>query len=106
MPNKSTSGMYRRIYHVVRSIPQGSVMTYGQVARIAGGCSARNVGYAMAALPFASDIPWQRVINAKGEISLRMDGFGHLSQRQILEAEGIKFDSKGRVDLAVFGWEP
>ncbi len=94
--------MYQRIYSIVRSIPFGKIMTYGQVAKKAGGCSARNVGYAMAALPFDSDVPWQRVINAKGCISQRADGNGNLVQRQILEAEGVSFNDNGRVDLLVY----
>jgi methylated-DNA-protein-cysteine methyltransferase-like protein len=97
--------MYRRIYEIVCSIPVGNVMTYGQVAKVAGGCSARNVGYAMAALPFDSGVPWQRVINAKGEVSPRENGQGHLIQRQILEAEGVVFNKKGKVDLARYLWK-
>jgi methylated-DNA-protein-cysteine methyltransferase-like protein len=104
MPRKSGTGMYGRIYRVVRSIPPGKVMTYGQVAGKAGGCSARNVGYAMAALPFDSDVPWQRVINAKGEVSRRLDGTGHLVQRQVLEIEGVRFSKNGKVDLSDYGW--
>lgn len=96
--------MYKRIYAIVRQIPAGYVMTYGQVARKAGGCSARNVGYAMAALPFGSGVPWQRVINAKGEVSPRTSSNGDLIQRRILEAEGVTFNEKGKVDLARFGW--
>ena len=89
----------------MRSIPEGKVMTYGQVAKLAGGCSARNVGYAMAALPFDSGVPWQRVINAKGEVSPRVDGRGHLIQRQVLEAEGVEFSKNGKVDLAIYRWK-
>lgn len=96
--------MYQRIYQVVRSIPAGKVTTYGQVAKLAGGCSARNVGYAMSSLPFNTDVPWQRVINVKGEISQRTDGNGDLIQRQILEGEGVTFNAKNQVDLVVFGY--
>lgn len=103
MINNSKS-MYKRIYDIVRSIPAGRVMTYGQVAKLAGGCSARNVGYAMAALPFDSGVPWQRVINAKGEVSPRVDGRGHLIQRQVLEAEGVVFSKNGKVDLGIYRW--
>ncbi len=104
MKADSSKSMYRRIYDVVRRIPPGKVMTYGQVAKLAGGCSARNVGYAMAALPFDSGVPWQRVINAKGEVSPRVDGRGHLIQRQVLEAEGVVFNEKGKVDLELYRW--
>ncbi len=79
-------------------------MAYGQVARIAGSCSPRNVGYAMAAIPFGSDVPWQRVINAKGEISKRIDGDGELVQKQILLMEGVEFNKNDRINLQEFGW--
>jgi methylated-DNA-protein-cysteine methyltransferase-like protein len=63
------------------------------------------VGYALHSLPEGSDVPWQRVINAKGEISLRSEGWGGF-QRGLLESEGVVFDSKGRVPLSIFGWRP
>jgi methylated-DNA-protein-cysteine methyltransferase-like protein len=97
--------LYERIYAVARRIPPGQVSTYGQIATIVGGdCTARQVGYAMAAL--RSDdrsVPWQRVINSRGEISLR-HGEGGARQRILLEAEGIEFDAQGRTDFNRFGW--
>lgn len=96
--------LYERIYAVVRQIPPGRVATYGQIAAIVGGCTARMVGYAMAAVPFGSDVPWQRVINRQGKISLRTSGHGSARQRQLLEAEGIRFDVKERVDFEKVGW--
>lgn len=106
MRNSSPSEppLYEQIYNVVRQIPPGKVATYGQVARIVGKCTARMVGYAMSALPLQSDVPWQRVINAHGKISPHGDGIGTLLQRQLLEAEGIVFDSKGKTELDRFGW--
>ncbi|MBN1993066.1 MAG: MGMT family protein [Anaerolineae bacterium] len=95
---------YERIYAVVCQIPAGRVATYGQVAAIVGGCTARMVGYAMAALPFGTDVPWQRVINRQGKISLRSSGHGSAHQRELLEAEGIIFDRQGRVDFNQVGW--
>jgi len=97
--------LYERIYAVVRQIPPGRVSTYGQVAAIVGGgCTARQVGYALAALKAGDrSVPWQRVINHRGEISLR-SGEGGATQRQRLEAEGVEFDSQGRVDFDRFGW--
>ena len=95
---------YERIEAVVRQIPSGKVTTYGQVAEIVGGCTARMVGYAMAALPFDTDVPWQRVINRQGKISPRASGSGSALQRQLLEAEGIRFDADGRVDFGAVGW--
>lgn len=95
---------YDRIYRVVQQIPPGQVATYGQIARIVGDCSARMVGYALAALHDATAVPWQRVINRQGKISLRPDFGAAEQQRQPLEAEGVTFDSHGRIDLAIYGW--
>ena len=97
--------VYERIYAVTRQIPPGQVATYGQIAAIVGECTARMVGYAMAALPFGTDVPWQRVINSQGKISLRAGGNGGALQRQLLEAEGVRFDPKtGSVDFNQVGW--
>lgn len=99
-------GLYQRIYNMVRRIPPGKVTTYGRIAELVGGCTARRVGYAMAALKSgkAPDVPWQRVINAQGKVSVHGDGFGNAIQRMKLEEEGILFDEKGRVDFTRFGW--
>jgi methylated-DNA-protein-cysteine methyltransferase-like protein len=95
---------YDRIYAVVRMIPAGRVATYGQVASIVGNCTARMVGYALAALSPGSEVPWQRVINAQGKISLRANSAENALQRQLLEEEGIQFDSQDRVNLRRFRW--
>ncbi len=100
-----SSGMYNRIYALVSQVPSGRVATYGQISRIAGGCSARNVGYAMSSVPAGSDIPWHRVINSKGMVSVRSSGNECSAQRQLLEAEGVRFDLRGRINLDEFGWE-
>lgn len=95
-----------RIYTVVESIPHGSVVTYGQVAAMAGAPRhARQVGYALHDLPEGSPLPWHRVVNAKGEISQRREPGCDEVQRTKLEAEGIEFH-KGRVDLDRYRWEP
>jgi methylated-DNA-protein-cysteine methyltransferase-like protein len=99
--SESKQATFIRIYELVRQIPRGQVGTYGQIARLAG-CDARLVGWAMASTP-ADDIPWQRVINSQGKISLK--GLGAHLQRQRLEAEGIVFDERGRVDMECFGWD-
>jgi len=109
------SDPYRRIYAVIARIPSGRVATYGQVAALAGlPGHARQVGYALHALPDGSDIPWQRVINAKGEVSRRAESawtgegewYREGYQRHLLEEEGVAFDLHGRVDLRRFGWDP
>jgi len=100
----NVSGLYQRIYAVVHHIPPQQVATYGQIARIVGGCTPRAVGYAMAALPCDTDVPWHRVINSQGRISPRRSGEGGAKQRQLLEGEGIRFDQQGRVDLNMVGW--
>jgi methylated-DNA-protein-cysteine methyltransferase related protein len=101
---EKTITRYEQIYQVVRGVPLGTVATYGQIAKIVGRCTARMVGYAMAALSPGSNVPWQRIINHKGEISLRSRGDGALRQRRLLQGEGIRFDSKGRVNLKKFRW--
>ena len=95
-----------RIYNTVRQIPYGRVATYGQVALLTGGCTARMVGNALAGLPRGSDVPWQRVINRMGKISPHGAGFGSAVQRVLLEEEGVVFDAAGRIDFRRFGWLP
>ncbi len=102
MQNPATP-LYSRIYALVRRIPPGLVTTYGRIARQVG-CTARTVGFAMAALPAGHDCPWQRVINSQGKVSPRRNGDGDLIQRLLLEAEGVQFDARGRVDLVRYGW--
>ncbi|MGB3562592.1 MAG: MGMT family protein [Thermoanaerobaculia bacterium] len=98
---------YERIYAVVRLIPEGRVASYGQVAALAGlPGHARQVGYALHALREGSDVPWHRVINAKGEVSLRAEAGWDNFQRHLLEEEGVLFDERGRVDLERERWEP
>lgn len=99
---------YERIYDVVREIPAGRVATYGQVAALAGlPRHARLVGYALHALPEATTVPWHRVVNARGALSLERRAVGGgLAQRFRLEAEGVTFGVGGRIALGAFGWRP
>ena len=107
MPPPHTDRTYQSIYAVVRRIPNGRVATYGQVAELARmPRQPRLVGYALHALASGSDVPWQRVINARGEVSLRREPGYERAQRRILEAEGVVFDRRGRVDLTRFRWRP
>jgi methylated-DNA-protein-cysteine methyltransferase-like protein len=96
---------YRRIHRVVRHIPRGRVATYGVVARLAGRPgAARTVGWALSALPQDSDVPWWRVINAAGRISLSSRNHSDVVQRALLLREGVKFAPGGAVNLALYGW--
>jgi methylated-DNA-protein-cysteine methyltransferase related protein len=120
---------YARIYAAVRRIPRGRVATYGLIARVAGlPGHARQVGYALHALRDEDEaddggesgagrarsrdarraraVPWQRVINSRGEISLRAERGSERLQRALLEQEGVVFDAAGRVSLARFLWRP
>jgi methylated-DNA-protein-cysteine methyltransferase-like protein len=96
---------HQRIYDTVRRIPAGRVATYGQIASLAGlPGQARLAGYALHNLPDESDVPWHRVVNARGGISLNREyGAGNL-QQSLLEAEGVSFDAHGKLDLAAYGW--
>ena len=104
-------GFRIHVWELVRLIPIGKVATYGQIAAylpITLGMSTQDfrafaprwVGGAMAACPV--DVPWQRVINSQGKISLK--GSDQTRQQELLEAEGVKFDEHQRVDLKRFGW--
>ena len=106
MNGQRSSGYRERVWSVVRQVPRGRVATYGQVAYYLENVTARMVGYAMAALPPGSDVPWQRIVNGRGRCSPRRRGEGHRQQRALLEAEGVVFDARGRIDLARFGWDP
>lgn len=98
---------YDRVYQLVRQVPAGRVITYGHVALELGApAAARAVGYALHSLPAANDVPWWRVINARGAISLKGRGEAADLQRQLLEAEGVQFDADGRTDLARYRWWP
>ena len=101
---------YEQVWSIVRQIPVGKVAAYGQIAKMIpppngveletyAAFAPRWVGGAMAACP--DDVPWQRVVNSQGKISERA---GAERQRQLLEAEGIIFDAKDRIDLKKFGW--
>ncbi|HEY1252058.1 MAG TPA: MGMT family protein [Thermoanaerobaculia bacterium] len=111
------AGRFQSIYDVIRRIPRGRVATYGQIARLAGiPGHARLVGFAMAALPDGTRVPWHRVVNASGRCSprgdagrrvLRGDGVpGHVIQRLRLERERVRFDGDERIALERFRWRP
>jgi len=101
------SDRYRRIYAAVSRVPKGRVATYGQIAAVAGlPRQARFVGYALHALAADSDVPWHRVVNAAGKISLRADALGHDElQAELLRREGVRFVG-GAIPLARYRWQP
>lgn len=102
------SKTYERIYEVVRQIPAGRVATYGQVAELAGLIGKpRLVGYALYKVTDDMEVPWHRVINAKGEISYSpvRNGADYL-QQALLEDEGITFNPKGKINLSEYRWHP
>jgi len=100
-------GVYEKYYAVIRKIPRGKVATYGQIAILSGASgAARQVGYALNALPGDGDVPWHRVVNAQGKISQRTRTDHHMEQRKLLEAEGISFDDNGRILLDSYQWDP
>ncbi len=93
---------FERVHHAVRLIPPGKVATYGQVALwLDWPHGARTVGWALRALQSGTDVPWHRVVNAKGRISLADDR----TQQALLEREGVRFDDTGRIDLTRYRWQ-
>jgi methylated-DNA-protein-cysteine methyltransferase-like protein len=97
---------YEAVWALVRNVPPGRVATYGQLATLLGSPrGARQVGFAMF---FAglTDVPWHRVVNARGEISHGGHPDRPAVQRALLEAEGVAFDDAGRIDLGQYGWRP
>ncbi|MES1927609.1 methylated-DNA--protein-cysteine methyltransferase [Salinisphaera dokdonensis CL-ES53] len=100
--NPSDASGYAPVFAAVRRIPLGRVTTYGRIANLIGRQgAARFVGYAMHRCP--PGLPWHRVINAQGRISLPADSTPGMTQRRLLEEEGIAFIG-GRIDLARYGW--
>lgn len=95
-----------RVWQVVAMIPAGAVATYGEVAAMAGlGRGARHVGRIMSRLPDATTLPWHRVVNAAGRLSLPIGSPGYREQRERLEEEGIAFIN-GRLSLTTYRWRP
>ncbi|WP_054882746.1 MGMT family protein [Yersinia rohdei] len=94
----------QRVFHVVAAIPYGQVTTYGDIARLIGSPrAARQVGGVLKRLPQGSLLPWYRVINRHGEISLV--GEDYLRQKNALLAEGIEITPAGRIDLQQYRWQ-
>ena len=113
--NRNTQGTFAKtsdfdnwvkaVWHVVNGIPRGHVLTYGEVARLAGmSRAARRVSQAMRRAPRGMNLPWHRVINAQGKISIPEDSPGHQRQKELLELEGVVF-LNGKIDLQRFGYQ-
>jgi methylated-DNA-protein-cysteine methyltransferase-like protein len=101
----SLTTFFDQVYELVSQIPRGKVATYGQIAKMLGAPrAARTVGWALHDLPEGRDIPWQRVVNAKGAVSFPPGSQGAAVQRALLEGEGVVFDGQGLINLKVFGW--
>jgi methylated-DNA-protein-cysteine methyltransferase-like protein len=102
---RTASGSHERIFAAVRKIPRGRVSTYGAIARVAGlPRQARLVGYALHRLGGSTAVPWHRVINASGRISLGDANGAATTQRLRLIAEGVIVGPTGRISLSRYGW--
>ncbi len=101
---EESSSFYERAKEVIKLIPDGRVATYGQIAFYAGSSrAARQVAWVLHSSSERDNLPWHRVINRKGKISLK-PGLGYELQRSLLEAEGIAFDEADQVDLNLYGF--
>jgi methylated-DNA-protein-cysteine methyltransferase-like protein len=106
-PEERVPSFYTLVYDLVRKVPPGQVVTYGQVAVLLGApAAARATGYALHFLPQGSDVPWWRVVNAAGGISLRNRGAQADLQRNLLEREGVTFGPGEKIDLRRYRWWP
>ena len=94
------------VYRLVRKCPRGKIVSYGGVAAMLGQPrAARAVGRALNTLPDSSNVPWWRVVNSRGEVSIRGVQHGEILQRKLLEREGIKFERNGRISWQLYGWQ-
>ena len=106
MPPRTTRpNFFARVYEVVRLVPYGKVATYGQIAYMTGlHPSVRRVVWILHSCSDKESLPWHRVVNRKGEISLK-PGKGYEKQKELLEKEGIVFSDNNRIDLDKYLWE-
>lgn len=104
--NTPPTAFTTKVIKLLRLIPEGKVATYGQIAALAGNHrAARQVARILHSCSTKKQLPWQRVVNKQGEISLS-DADGHERQKRLLMSEGVVFDPTGRIDLARCLWSP
>ena len=102
---RGTRSFAGRVYALVRRIPKGRAVSYGGVAAMLGSPrAARGVGTALGALGVDTEVPWWRVVNRNGEISIKGEPGLAALQRSLLQREGVRFDARGRIDWDRFGW--
>lgn len=95
------------VYALVRHIPPGHVLNYGRIAELLEAPQgAREVGWAMSSLRGSSGVPWHRVVNAQGRVSIKGSPLAAAEQRARLEAEGIEFDENDTLDMQKYLWNP
>jgi len=95
-----------KVIKAIKSIPKGKVATYGQIARIAGKEHAsRGVSWILHSSSISHELPWQRVLNSKGQISFPVMTRNHVRQMNLLKKEGIQFSENGQIDMTKFQWK-
>ncbi len=106
MDEYGASSFYRRVKNTIKKIPKGKVATYGQLAALAGNHrAARQVAWVLHSSSGKDNLPWHRVINGRGSLSLK-PGYGYELQRELLEKEGITLNEQDRIDLKRYLWRP
>jgi methylated-DNA-protein-cysteine methyltransferase related protein len=96
--------LYARILSVIKQVPAGNVATYGQIALVAGASNARMIGRILKHLPDGTDVPWHRILNSGGTISVRGDGGPSLEQSRRLKDDGVFITANGKVNFREYGW--
>lgn len=100
------SDFTKAVLKAVRKIPSGKVATYGQIARLAGKPhGARGVGWILNSMAELHELPWQRVINSKGQISFKAGSKEQAEQKRLLRNEGVRFLDRSSIDLKIYGWK-
>lgn len=106
MGKRSAQSFYQKVIEIVKRIPRGRVATYGQIAALAGNPrAARQIAWVLNAASEKHGLPWHRVVNRQGQISLPRCA-GYELQRQLLARERVRFDNNDRIDLARYQWRP